>query len=578
MASAFENEDFASELNQLSSAATQLMPNTDTAAAIDELCKRLADAYQEVSAEKSIDRKPILIVVSPSKQDRQWIVGALRQRIGITDDVGNKSAKKTIDGFGAVRPKSVTGTMHFELIDPAVWAESEPWSCVGLDPALGQSVDADLVVYAVKFEDLQNDASARGLKPFAGIPTIPIVIGTTLGMSDVISFEQRLHNVTGKQGLLPTLVLPDFSDRRTTTPVEEGEAEIWERCNGFVSMTDQHRQIVREQRKKAIVEQLRNDVRQILRQSKFYQVYAAIEDLRKAECDILKHRTQQWISGSDDLRVPIRLRIRLMACETTPSLCFPFRSLLGFLALTTGVWDRVVMGVIGSPVAMVLAAYQSGGNFWKSRNSIQELKFDAGEQFGRLVIGDLAKPFEDARREIARRFPGSNALADSDRGNVSVHGADHLLQEVRELLAEKCRFMVPRRLVSTVAIISTLVFAAIFSGPIIALYSDFFVPLIHIWIGISDGIQSFPLPEIGRIFTGFILGAVPGILAGMCLLTYLTRHRIIESLTIDLRKSIHDLIDRMVREKTLRLEGVDDDFTQIRFLHHYLAPTPTSDR
>jgi len=112
-----------------------------------------------------------------------------------------------------------------------------------------------------------------------------------------------------------------------------------------------------------------------------------------------------------------------------------------------------------------------------------------------------------------------------------------------------------------------VIFSVLASGPIIALFTDYVGPLVDVWLGRKDGITSFPLPRVARIFTGFLLGVIPGIIGGMILLAYLTRKEVIERLTDDIQGAIHERIDTMVNDESLRLEGLDDSFDQIRFLN-----------
>jgi len=284
----------------------------------------------------------------------------------------------------------------------------------------------------------------------------------------------------------------------------------------------------------------------------------------------LRDQAVAWISANTDLRVPTRIRLRLIACEMTPPLCFPFRSILGGLALTTGVWDRIAVGMLGSPVSLALAAYQTGGQLWKNRNSLQELNQQAGEQFSRKVVNELNVPIREARRAIAHDFPGSKALAHVTPESIHVLGAETLLQDVRTILDEDCRDSVPKRTVLVTAVACTIIFAVMISGPILALYADYLKPLFDVWLGRSQGIGSFPLPEIGRIFTGFMLGVGPGFIAGMILLARLTRQTVLDSLTESVRQGIHANVDSMINNDSLRLEGTDDSFSQVRVLKEFM--------
>jgi hypothetical protein len=352
--------------------------------------------------------------------------------------------------------------------------------------------------------------------------------------------------------------------------IEDAEAQIWSQCESFVSVSEESRARIQVERCEAIVKRFNSEARNILRQSDFKKVTQAIRTLLEQEKVVLREQAVSWISANDDLQVPTRIRLRLIACEMTPSLCFPFRSILGALAVTTGVWDRMAMAMLGSPVALALAAYQTGGQLWKSRNSLQELNQQAGEQFSRTVVNELSVPIRETRRIIAHDFPGSKALAQIAPEEVHVVGAETLLQDVRKILDKDCRESVPKRAVVITAVGCTIIFAIMMSGPILALYADYLKPLLDVWLGRSQGIGSFPLPEFGRIFTGFVLGIIPGFIVGMILLSRITRQSLLDNLTGAVRQEIHAHVDDMINNDMLRLEGIDNSFGQVRVLKEFM--------
>ncbi len=557
---------FAEELRQ---AVGEILPGTETEREIDILCRKLTNSYHEVRDLSVTKRAPIVVVASKSTHHARWVIAALRKLLGqqiIGDQYENPI--QGLDGFGLVRPDWFPRQSQFEVISRESWNGTEPWSCLVIDPSKTDRVDADIVLYLVNFEDLQTDAVIRTIIPFAGIPIVPIVLDISeKGAEDVEAFAGRLEAALEMNSCLPRLEFPDYQDKRTTASIADAEQLIWNQCQRLVSVSEGQRRQIQIERCGAIARRLVAESRNILRRGEFEQVNESIHDLMHKEKQVLKTQTLKWISGSSDLRIPIRIRLRLIACELTPSWCFPFRSILGALALTTGVWDRVAMAMLGSPVALALAAYQTGGQLWRSRNSLQNLNQNAGDQFSRNVISDLIDPLSETRRAITSRLPGSQALSRIERNEIHVRGADALLQDVRGILDERCRNSLPNKLVFATATVCTVLFAVIASGPIVALYADYVGPLVDVWLGRGKGIKSFPLPEVARIFTGFLLGAIPGIVCGMILLAFLTRKACIERSTNDIQGSIHDRIDAMIKDDSLRLEGLDDSFSQIRFLN-----------
>ncbi len=567
---------FFARVENLRVAVNEILPETKASSQIEELCRKLTASYREVRSFAPTKRGPIVVVVTESLETRRWVVKALRCELSDQVLSDGEHPADDLDGFGPIRPDWFPRKSRFESINSDYWNGANSWSCLGIHPSEAQRVDADLILYFVKFEDLQTDAAVRSIIPLSGIPIVPIVLNVTgKGGKDVRAYAERLEAALIKGTSLPHLDFPDFDDKRTTSSKCEAEKRIWDRCQSLINVSTAERCQVQEERCEAIRRRLDSDARNILRNSDFEQVNHSIRGLLKAEKSVLQEQTMKWVAGSDDLRIPIRIRLRLIACEIVPSLCFPFRSLLGVLALTTGVWDRVAMAMLGSPVALALTAYQSGGQLWKSRNSLQELSMNAGQQFSRSVISQLSDVLSETRRTITNRLPGSQALCNIDKDKIHVRGTEILLQEVRSILNQECCDAVSNRLVLWASIFCTIFFTFLVSGPIIALYDDYVRPLINIsvLIGHDNGITSFPLPELGRIFTGFILGVIPGIIAGMMLLAYLTRKQVIKRLTGDIYDAIHDRINTMIKEQSLTLEGLDDSFGHIRFLNAIVEDT-----
>ena len=567
-----QERSFLAKVDKLKLAVSEVLPGTKAERDLTEVGDKLTASFQEVRSMSHSKRKPLVVVATESPHHGRWVVAALRKVIDKQLIEPSGSHIENLEGFGPVRPAWSPPQLRFESIDPHRWNGSQSLSCVTINPHKADRVDADVVLYVVKFEDVQTNAAVSGARVLAGIPIVPVIVNVTEnGQRDVDAFVGRLEKVLGAKNRLERIEFPDLQAKRSKLSIADAEAQIWSQCEGFVNVSEESRTRIQAERCEAIVKRFDTEARNILRQSDFKKVNQAIRALLDQEKTVLRDQAVAWISGNaDDLRVPTRIRLRLIACELTPPLCFPFRSILGALALTTGVWDRIAVGMLGSPVSLALAAYQTGGQLWKNRNSLQELNQQAGEQFSRKVVNELNVPIREARRAIAHDFPGSKALAQVTPEAIHVFGAEALLQEVRTILDKDCRDSVPKRTVLVTAVACTIIFAVMISGPILALYADYLKPLFDVWLGRSQGIGSFPLPEIGRIFTGFMLGVAPGFIAGMILLARLTRQTVLDSLTESVRQGIHANVDSMINNDSLRLEGIDDSFSQVRVLKEFM--------
>ncbi len=161
----------------------------------------------------------------------------------------------------------------------------------------------------------------------------------------------------------------------------------------------------------------------------------------------------------------------------TPVGCFPYRDVAGLLALLFGVWTRLWGMATGSIIAWVRGAWQA------SKNLSQMIKYLSqwNEAAVQRCQQRLQREFGHLVRNISRilnKEASKNqlfALAEETQP-FEVQGVDRAVQISFQIVQQEINSVAPSRgLVLGFALTSTVVFAFLIAGPILAVYQKYLV-------------------------------------------------------------------------------------------------------
>lgn len=562
---------FSRECEAIRSAARMVFGETTDWSHINKLCNEYLMKMEAVLEWAVAGRQPTVVVLADNDERGRWVLDVVQQNLfeettaGGGDHDGKDVARQRIPSGGA-RQTSESLKLKRDLCITYVSVHDLPGGDGGLD--------ADVVIYVVSFERIQTASAIGRIRVAAGISVVPVVMEIPPKMckdeakSDLKRFQEALEQNVGESLIAECVAILDLEVRVSDVEPDVARDRLWKEVEPRLAGlgNERGRGQAAEGRCNALRADFVKKVGAMLQASPVGGLREVLKRLDDAQKETLRACTVEWLAGGNDLQVPIRTRLRLLTCQVTPPMCFPFRTILGLLALTHSVWDRLVLTVAGSPVAMVMTAYQSIRNLRNMRQTVDAVTEKAAERVARRVVTRLRLPLDDARRAIAQVLHDDKQVRDIVVNEVRVDGVEGAIQRAHEILRTKCDNALPKRRITYIGWLSTLVFAVTLSGPLVALYGDYLAPLAEVWRGHDVSVTEFPELELSRLVLGIVLGAIPLAVVGMLLLTYVSRPQLSERLQESILMQIQDEISQMIDAGTLRLEGVGESFREIRYL------------
>ena len=75
------DESFFQRIDDLRDSVEKILPKTQAADRIEELCGKVKTTYRDVRISGKKSRSPVVAIVADSSRDRRWVVGLLRRRL-----------------------------------------------------------------------------------------------------------------------------------------------------------------------------------------------------------------------------------------------------------------------------------------------------------------------------------------------------------------------------------------------------------------------------------------------------------------------------------------------------------------
>ncbi len=282
-------------------------------------------------------------------------------------------------------------------------------------------------------------------------------------------------------------------------------------------------------------------------------VLQEIQDETAAAVESLAHK----VVGSDTyLSKAIQWQLRAWCLEATPPWCFPYRSLLGLLILTSNAWDRLILALFGSTPSMLVSLWQGGKNlktYWSMARR-QQLNF--AQQLQEEVRDRLAGPLRRLHAAVAAMSdqPEAEPAAPEQPIPVKIQGLEEFQQRCREILHEEVEREAPRRIPRLLAYLATLVFVFLFAAPIYVIYRQYVTSVWAAFQGETLSWDAFPVPSFPMLLTSFVLSAAPVAAIAMFALVTATPRRRIQLLREAVRRRVDELVRKWQKQSLLRLE------------------------
>lgn len=232
------------------------------------------------------------------------------------------------------------------------------------------------------------------------------------------------------------------------------------------------------------------------------------------------------------IRALIRMDLRSRLMDHVPAWAFPFRSLCGLLCLTTGLWDRLILGATGSLPSTVLTVAGA------VRNRTEEIRAEKSHRHGMdaamrtLVRTRLALPWNGFIAALEKA--GDARTDDSLGGDFEIEGDDQLTGLWKQALADATRKHPdkPERGDAFVFLLSTLgalAFWLLFLGPLLQTYGQYLPAAMRSLTGswTAENLNTYPAPGGAFWFSAVILSLIPPFFIALILVAIrLGGHRI----------------------------------------------------
>jgi hypothetical protein len=226
----------------------------------------------------------------------------------------------------------------------------------------------------------------------------------------------------------------------------------------------------------------------------------------------------EMLEDDRGLTALIRLDLRASLMDRIPGWAVPFRASAGLLCLTTGVWDRLVLGMAGSLPSTLITLYGAVKGRKEERNAEESHRAKVDGTIERIVRGHVYEPLGNFKAALAKHE--ADGAPDSEkRCNFQIHGIAPLAASWQYELKEATR-MDPRKgrgWLITASLLATIVFWLLISGPLVHSYGQYIPAVFRSLSGAWDDGQLRTYPAMGGGFwlTALILSIIPVFIMAM---------------------------------------------------------------
>lgn len=223
------------------------------------------------------------------------------------------------------------------------------------------------------------------------------------------------------------------------------------------------------------------------------------------------------IVGTDaQLSAGMSMRMRLRAVSTAPAAFFPYRTILGVLALTAGAWDRMAFALAGSVPSLALLAFQTSRNL----KNLGEMMSKAKEALNKRVetmASDRLSALDEIFVRATRSFlPPSDCTVNHESRKIHLVGLDVVTDKSGELFEASLIKHSPGKLLTGFwGGLATFLFFGLGVSPAVSVYREF----LEAWAGMfaKDPVRwgAFPTPSGGMIFSTLLIMGLPVVLCAL---------------------------------------------------------------
>lgn len=584
--------------DELDRAAVTVFGDGELAARLQAVARRLADDARRL-AERGGDAMPALAVVGRLGEGKSWLAqcflaprpenDALRRRLRTGQDAEHRTSR--LLWFGPQQPVGLRGEDEdFLFASPEQMLDLGRPYVVGDTPGTSFAEDAArapasiavhsaaLKVLVLSTHGLRDGGLTRFVAAMNGATVLPIVRFRPAAPGDVDPAAEARQDVERQTAewrrAAPGVVLLDpvyMPESRTASADEQDlmRRRLQTALRPRLAEVETLRHAVESQLRERIAT-ARREAADVLADFR-RRVGTFASPLEEVSRTLPDEVLRELIGDETALRVGIRQRLRAEWLDAVPSICFPYRTLVGLLSLTAGAWDRLILAGLGSLPSLVLTGIQTVRNLRDAKEFADRLRARATERVERALADRLHDALAQMRRAVAATFGEAEAppvtTAASNELPLKVVGLDGLESEVQGVLRDCIQKRAASRVGAALFGLAGLaVFWSLFLGPIVSLYGGYFLA----WRAAIDdpnaALGAFPKPSASMLMTGLMLSVAPAFLLAIVGLSWASRGGRVRRTLIDFRDEANKLVRRRHAAGELRLEPTDPQLRAVRFL------------
>ena len=269
---------------------------------------------------------------------------------------------------------------------------------------------------------------------------------------------------------------------------------------------------------------------------------------------------KEVVGDTKQLDIGIRSRLRADAIERTPSLLFPYRSLMGILGLTHGAWDKLIFTTLGSVPSLVMTAFHSVKSWSKTKDFEKTLREQSRQRLNSLINDAYRDDIKNFSHSLTAVTEETNQVEETELSQnqdfIAIHGLTGLEIEAQNIISESVnKHRISSFILFISGLLAFLIFWLMLLGPTIALYSDYIGSLNETAKTLSDsnGWENYPKPPASLWITSFMLSMIPAAMIAMFTMYLTCRRGRITKTTTDIEAKIAESIKSRIESDKLRL-------------------------
>lgn len=447
------------------------------------------------------------------------------------------------------------------------------------EAALKALCGVPLRVLVVSVATLGDESQFTFLEKSNGTRILPVIVDDDHprlekeGAADIAALVERIRHRCPLAEVLEPIVVPHIrhAPGEEAVKIRLAEERLFSVLRQFIATPAVDEHVIG----KVVIERLRRDLADDLREF-VRRVRPTHDALETMEAGLAAELVKKILGPDPQLQAGLRMKLRLLTFTLTPGWFFPFRTFLGLFSITAGAWDRLAFALAGSLPSLTLLIFQTARNTKRLAEMKDEVKNALANRIETMARDELADVNRVFIRSINASLPPETRRAEDESPPTRFIGLERVTEDSSVLFENVVRKQAGGRAgVFFWGGLATLLFVGLLSGPLVAVYREFF----DAWSGVFQGPvglrwQSFPAPSAGMIFTSLLLAVLPVIFCALVACLRATPRMRVDAALADAKVKHQAMLDQLTKSKTVRLVSEDPIREAARHVMDFLSSKP----